>query len=212
MDKQRKLSVLAVELVADATAQDGVGPSHQVRLVPHVMASFGVFSRLPEGLGGIAEDLLTTIDRMEIFLYKVGKRSEAYTVGIFHFTRAERTLGKEHPDTLRSMKNLASVLRSQGSYEEAERIHRQALALRETVLGKEHPHTLTSMNNLTFTSKRQGQNTKAINLMSESVHLRTRILGANHPYTLSSFAAFTKCQIQKPERSSYSTNNMTISK
>ena len=151
VDKQRKLSVLAVELVADATAQDRVGPSHQVRLVPHVMASFGVFSRLPEGLGGIAEDLLTTIDRMEIFLYKVGKRSEAYTVGTFHFTRAERTLGKEHPDTLRSMKNLASVLRSQGSYEEAERIHRQALALRETVLGKEHPHTLTSMNNLTFT-------------------------------------------------------------
>ena len=74
---------------------------------------------------------------------------------MFHFRKAEKLLGKEHPDTLGSMNNLAEVLSIQGNYEEAERIHRQALALMERVLGKEHPDTLTSMSNLAEVLSRQ---------------------------------------------------------
>jgi len=44
-DRQRQLSGLALELMVDASAHDGLDPSRQLRLVPHVMASFGVFSQ-----------------------------------------------------------------------------------------------------------------------------------------------------------------------
>ena len=42
-DGQEQLSSLVLELMADATAEDQIDPSHQLRLVPHVMASFGMF-------------------------------------------------------------------------------------------------------------------------------------------------------------------------
>ena len=51
VQEQRQLSFLALELMANATAQEGVDPGHQVRLVPHTMASFGACSRLYEPLG-----------------------------------------------------------------------------------------------------------------------------------------------------------------
>ncbi len=71
-------------------------------------------------------------------------------MGVFHFRKTEKMLGKEHPSTLTSMNNLASVLSRQGKYDEAEEMHRQAMALKETVLGKEHPDTLTSVYCLTY--------------------------------------------------------------
>jgi tetratricopeptide (TPR) repeat protein len=147
-DRQRQLSGLALELMADASAQDRLDPSRQLRLVPYVTASFSVFFLLYEPLDELAMGRLAIIDRMEDFLYRTGRWSEACEMQVFHFRKIEKMLGKEYPDTLTSINNLALVLSSQGKYDEAERIHRQALALRETVLGKEHPNTLTSMNNL----------------------------------------------------------------
>ncbi|MCJ1279145.1 hypothetical protein MMC21_006969 [Puttea exsequens] len=120
------------------------------------MASFRASSRLHERLDEVAEDILAITDRIEVFLYRLGRWSEAYEIRIFHFTKMEIILGREHPSTLTSMNNLAEVLSSQGSYKEAERIHRQALALRKKVLGKEHPETLTSMNDLALVLSSQG--------------------------------------------------------
>ena len=153
-DGQRQLSSLALELMADATAEDQIDPSHQLRLVPHVIASFSMFSPLHKSLDELAMRRLAMIDKMEGFLFRIGRWSEAYKMRMFHFRKIEKVLGKEHPDTLGSMNNLASVLSSQGKYKEAEEIHGQALALRETVLGKEHPDTLGSMNNLALVLKR----------------------------------------------------------
>ena len=42
-DGKRQLSSLATELMADATAENQIDPSYQLRLVLHVMASFGMF-------------------------------------------------------------------------------------------------------------------------------------------------------------------------
>ncbi|KAK3179474.1 hypothetical protein OEA41_009760 [Lepraria neglecta] len=156
IDRQRYLSSLALELMADATAQDQIDPGHQLRLVPYVMAGFNTFSLLHDWLDEFAMVRLTMIDRIEGFLFRIGRWSEAYKMRAFHFRNTEKILGKEHPSTLTSMNNLALVLSSQGNYEEAERIHRQALALREKVLGKEHPNTLTSMNNLAGVLSSQG--------------------------------------------------------
>ena len=39
VDRQRQLSSLALELMADVTTRDQIDPGHQLRLVPHVMAS-----------------------------------------------------------------------------------------------------------------------------------------------------------------------------
>ena len=114
-----------MELIADATAEDQIDPSHQLRLVPHVMASFGMFSTLHESRDELAMDRLSMIDGIEGFLFRIGRWPEAYRMRVFHFRKTETVLGKEHPDTLASMNNLALVLRSQGKYEEAERMHGQ---------------------------------------------------------------------------------------
>lgn len=42
-DGQQQLSSLVLELMAEATAEDQIDPSHQLRLVPHVMASLVCF-------------------------------------------------------------------------------------------------------------------------------------------------------------------------
>ena len=46
-------SSLALKLMADAIAKDQIDPSRPLRLVPHVMASFGMFCPLHESLDWI---------------------------------------------------------------------------------------------------------------------------------------------------------------
>ncbi len=185
-DGQRQLSCLALELMADATAEDQIDPSHQLRLVPHVMASFGMFSPLHESLDELAMGRLAMIHKMEGFLFRIGRWSEAYKMRMFHFRKTEKMLGKEHPSTLTSMNNLAGVLSGQGKYKEAEEMHGQTLALRETVLGKEHPDTLGSMNNLAEVLSRQGKYDEAEEMHEQALTLRETVLGKEHPDTLTS--------------------------
>jgi tetratricopeptide (TPR) repeat protein len=183
-DRQQQLSGLALELMADASGQDGLDPSRQLRLVPHVMASFGVFSLLHKPLDELVMNRLAMIDGMEGFLYRIGRWSEAYNMRLFHFRKIKKILGKEHPDTLRSMNNLALVLSRQGNYKEAEPIHRQVLALYGTVLGKEHPDTLTSMNNLAEVLSSQGSYKEAERIHRQALTLKETVLGKEHPDTL----------------------------
>ena len=182
-DGQRQLSSLALELMADATAKDQIDPSHQLRLVQHVMASFGMFYPLHESLDKLAMDRLTMIDRMERFLFRIGRWSEAYEMRVFHLRKTEKMLGKEHPSTLRSMNNLAEVLRSQGKYEEAEEMHRQALGLRERVLGKEHPDTLTSVYCLAYLLHHKKRYKDAEVFYHRAYAGYRKILGEKHPTT-----------------------------
>ena len=93
--------------------------SHQLRLVPHVMASSGMFCPLHESLDELAMDRLAMIDGMEGFLFRIGRWSEAYEMQVFHLRKPEKLLGKEHPSTLGSMHNMALVLNRQGKYETA---------------------------------------------------------------------------------------------
>ena len=186
VDRQRQLSSLALELIADVTAQDQMDPGHQLRLVPHVMASFNMFSLLHDLLDEFAIGRLTMIDAIEGFLFRIGRWSEAYKMRAFHFRETEKMLGKEHPDTLASMNDLAEVLSSQGNYEEAGQIHRQALALREKVLDKEHPLTLTSMNNLAGVLSSQGNYEEAEQIHRQALALMEKVLGKEHPDTLTS--------------------------
>ena len=129
-DRQRQLSSLALELMADATAEDQIDPSHQLRLVPHVMASFGIFSPLHESRDELAMDRLSMIGGTEGFLFRIGRWPEAYRMQVFHFRKTEKMLGKEHPSTLTSMNNLALVLSSQGKYDEAEDLQVQVMETR----------------------------------------------------------------------------------
>ena len=122
-EEQRPLSGLTLELMAEAIGQKA-HPSERLQLVPHVIASFGTFTRLDPSLSECIENILAIIGRIEGFLYGLGRWSEAYRIRLFHFKEVEMILGKEHPETLASMNNLAGVLDSQGKYEEAERIYR----------------------------------------------------------------------------------------
>ena len=71
-DQQRQLSIFALQLITNATDQNEIDASHQLRLVPHVMASFGMFSLLHKSVDEIAMGELDMIDRMEGFLSKIG--------------------------------------------------------------------------------------------------------------------------------------------
>ena len=72
-DMQRQLSSLALELMADTTVKKHINPSHQLRLVPHVMASFGMFCPLHESLDEFVMDRIRRIDRIESFLFRIGR-------------------------------------------------------------------------------------------------------------------------------------------
>ena len=93
-DRQRQLSSLALELMVDAIAKDQIDPSHQLRLVPHVMASFGMFCPLHESLDELAMDRLAMIDGMEGFLFRIGRWSEAYEMQVFHLRKTRETAGE----------------------------------------------------------------------------------------------------------------------
>ena len=183
---QLQLSSLTLELLADATVDHKSDPNYRLRLVPHLMASFGVFSQIYKLMGETAIDRLTIIKRIADFLYTIGRWTEAYNTHIFYFQGMKKSLGVEHPDTLTSINNLALVLDRQGKYEEAKQMHRQALALYETVLGKEHPDTLGSMHNLANVLDRQGKYEEAEQIHRQTLALRETVLGKEHPGTLGS--------------------------
>ncbi|KAK3169846.1 hypothetical protein OEA41_009230 [Lepraria neglecta] len=184
--RQEQLSSLTLELLADATTDYQSDSSYRLRLVPHLMASFSVYSQTYNSIGETTRDRLTTIKRIGDFLYTTGRWTEAYNTRVFYFQGMRKFLGAEHPDTLGSMNNLAEVIRHQGKYEEAEEMHRQILALKETVLGKEHPHTLGSMNNLASVLDSQGKYKEAEEMHRQALALRKTVLGKEHPDTLGS--------------------------
>ena len=185
-DKKAKLSVLALELVADATVKDIGGLGHQVRLVPHVMVSFEIYSRLHAQRVENVQDILARVKTMGNFLRKLGRRSESYNIARFRSSKAELLLGKEHVDTLNSMGDLAVVSTELGRFEEAEQIIRQVMTLREQRLGKEHPDTLMSMKSLAMTLIYQGRCQEAEQINREVMTLQEQKLGKEHSNTLTS--------------------------
>ena len=183
---QWRHSDVALELLADATADYQLSPSYKLRLVPHLIANLGVYLERRKWTHERTRDKTAFFDNIGGFLDAIGRWSEAYEVQVFLVRKREEALGKEHPSTLASMNNLAGVLRSQGNYDEAEQIHRQTLALKETVLGKEHPDTLTSMNNLALVLDSQGNYDAAEQIFRQTLALRETVLGKEHPDTLGS--------------------------
>jgi hypothetical protein len=79
-EERRPLSGLALELMTDATSKEEVDPSQRLRLVPHVMACFGAFSRVELSSGEVGRDDLTMMDRIGDFLYRNGRWSETYKI------------------------------------------------------------------------------------------------------------------------------------
>ena len=184
--RQEQLSSLTLELLADTTTAHQSDSNYRLRLVPHLMASFDIFSQTQNSKGETTRDRFTIINRIGDFLYTIGRWTEAYNTRVFYLQGMKKFLGVEHPNTLTSMNNLALVLNRQGKYEEAEEIHRQTLALRETVLGKEHPNTLGSMNNLALVLNRQGKYEEAEEIHRQTLALKETVLGKEHPDTLTS--------------------------
>lgn len=188
-DVQKQLSRLSLDLIAEATKQKHIGPSRQVRLVPHLMAGFGLYSQLYRTANEISLDLLKIVETIASFLTRIGRWPEAYTVRLFHTTNMSTVQGKEHPDALTSTNELALLLDFQGKDNEAEIIHRQTWVLRQSMLGKEHPDTLISMANLASTYKNQGRWKEAEELQVQVIEIRKRVLGEEYPYTLDSIAS-----------------------
>ena len=71
-EEQRRLSGLALELMADATSKEEVDPNPRLRLVPHVIVRFGAFSHIDLSRSEVGRDDLGMIDRIGDFLYRIG--------------------------------------------------------------------------------------------------------------------------------------------
>ena len=188
-DEQWRCSGVALELLADATANDQLSQSYKLRLVPHLMANFGIYLEGPNSIRELTRDRLAFIEKIEGFLYAIGRLSEAYEIQLFHFRKTKETLGEEHPVTLTSMNTLALVSSSQGKYEEAERIYRQASVLSKTLLGNEHPETLKSMESLADVLGSQGVCQEVEGIRRQILVSRQKLLGEKHPDTLRSMTA-----------------------
>lgn len=110
MSHSRYVFLSLYDFMADVTAEDQIDPSHQLRLVPHAMASFDMFSSLYESLDELAMGQLAMIDEMEKFLFRTGRWFKAYKMQMFHFRKTEKMLGKEYSSTLTSMNHLILTL------------------------------------------------------------------------------------------------------
>ncbi|KAL8882931.1 MAG: hypothetical protein Q9198_000141 [Flavoplaca austrocitrina] len=111
-ETQWRSSWVAHEILADATVDDEVNTSQKLDLVSHLMANFGTFLEKSHSKGEVTRGRLAVVDRVEGFLYAIGRWSEAYEIETFHFTKTGKMLGKDHPSTLISMENLVRVLRN----------------------------------------------------------------------------------------------------
>ena len=80
--RQEQLISLTLELLADATAGHQSDSTYRLRLVPHVMASFGVFSQAHDSAGETTKDRFATIDRIGDFLYAIGRWTEVYNTRV----------------------------------------------------------------------------------------------------------------------------------
>ena len=186
MEQQRHLSLIALKLLIDVIPSAAGNSIFGIRLVPHLMANFAVFSgtNIVPVITDIDDASLNSIAVVGDFLNNLGRWLDEYEIRAFHFRKLCERAGKEHPNALVSMNNLAIVLSKQGKYEQAEEMHRQALGLRETVLGKEHPDALRSMNNLAAVLSNQGKYEQAEEVHRQALGLRETVLGKEHPDTL----------------------------
>jgi tetratricopeptide (TPR) repeat protein len=168
VDQQHELSLVALELLTNIMRGFHGNLTQKMRLVPHVMANFGIIStvhRLSHGLDDLGLELITVVGE---FLRRLGRWEDEYQVQAFSFLTINEMAGRELPERLSSMDNLAEVLSCQGKYEQAEEMHRRTLDLMEPALGKEHTNTLMSMNNLADVLRHQGKYEEA-----EEMHQQT---------------------------------------
>ena len=68
-------------------------PSYQLRLMLHVMASFVIFCPLHKPLDELAMGRLAIINKIEGFLFRIGRWSES--IRVFHLRKTEKKLGQE---------------------------------------------------------------------------------------------------------------------
>ncbi|KAG8525595.1 uncharacterized protein KY384_009239 [Bacidia gigantensis] len=184
VDRQRQVSDLGLALIADGSCQSNVDHSYKLRMVPHIMASFGTCSQLFEPLGENTKGVLAVLERLRLFLDTIGKWSEAYQIMAFHLKHVGTIFGKEHLKTLDSMQEMADLLMKESKHIEAEQMARTTLELRKKVSGEMHSDTLNCMLLLGIILNRRGKYLDTEHLYRHGLALSEAALGKEHICTL----------------------------
>lgn len=71
---QCQLTFLALLLLVDATADNQLNQSYKLRLVPHLMANFGIHVKTHDSIHEMTRDRLAMIARVSDFLYAIAYR------------------------------------------------------------------------------------------------------------------------------------------
>jgi tetratricopeptide (TPR) repeat protein len=186
--EQHKFSVTTFKLVMEAINCCGNTPEEKLRLVPHVMANFGMLVDSRGAWDQAAEGTLNELQGIGVFVTDIGRLPEGRVIEKFVWDERRRLLGEEHPDTISAMNNLANTLGDQGQLEEAAKMKKEVLEKMRRILGEEDPDTIMAMNNLAITLGDQGQLEDAAKMFKEVLKKRRRILGKEHPSTITAMS------------------------
>ncbi|HJT56217.1 MAG TPA: tetratricopeptide repeat protein [Ktedonobacteraceae bacterium] len=126
------------------------------------------------------------LNQAGVYLYELGRYSEAEPLYRRAVEIRERILDPRHPHTANSLNNLAQLYRAQGRYMEAEPLMQRDLAICEQTLGPMHPDTAISLNNLAGLYRVQGRYGEAEPLMQKDLAICEQALGPMHPDTATS--------------------------
>lgn len=110
-----------------------------------------------------------------------GKYREAEVLLRKALSRAERTLGPEHPDLAVALNDLAVCYKYLARFLEAGPLYQRALRITERAHGPDHPDVATIYHNLGGLEHAAGNGARGEPFARASVRIRTRALGPRHP-------------------------------
>jgi tetratricopeptide (TPR) repeat protein len=190
LDHQEHVTFCLAALVLLATAVENwpADPQSKTRLIPHLMANFGIVSHVYRIVDSDNRPILDLFGIISGFLNGAGRWTEVCAVETFQLNQTKNLYGCDHVDTLSVMSNLAATLGDQGKLKEAASMKKEVLEKRRRILGDEHPDTLSAMNNLANTLGQQGKLEEAASIQKKVLEKRIRILSDEHPDTLSAMS------------------------
>ena len=207
--RARRLDVLAMTLVRDATLSPGIdrwGVSLLTSLAAYrqrVIASYAQARPLFERALAMCEkargpwhpDTAMCLHNLSLLLKEQGDAAAAERLYERSLTIQEKMLASEHPAIAGTLNQYARLLHERGDLATARPLYERALAIREKVLGPEHPDTATSLNNLANLLMLEAQvDPAAVRALHErALAAVEKVLGPEHPETatnLNNLAAY----------------------
>jgi len=156
-----------------------------------------ILDLLNKTLGTEHSDVASTLYRLALLNYELGRYDRAETLYLQALRIREKVLGESHPEVATTLNFLAALYRDQGKYDDSVPLYMQALKIREKALGPDHPEVAATLNSLAVLYRNQRRYADAELLFRRALKIREENLGSYHPdvaTTLNSLAVLYRGQ------------------